>query len=177
MRPGKVLEWLFSETPLAFSTRVLLIVGVLTSITLTPLFKVLVEQPLILFISWVTEGFLSLLGAGTWRAGSFISSREFSIEIVSGCTGIFTFILLFSAIVSFPVSWRSRLRAILAGALLIGLLNEVRIISLFYIGRSFPEAFDDIHIYVWQGVIIVAVAFYFYAWVARSLSAGRAAST
>lgn len=170
MGPRQAFRWFLSDAALAFCSRVVLLLGALTAISLTGPFKAWVEEPLISFVTWTTDGLLALFGAETSRWGSVIHSKGFNIEIVSGCTGIFTFTLLLSAIVCFPAAWRARLRGLLGGALFILALNQVRIITLFFIGKSYPELFSEMHVFVWQGVIIVAVAFYFYWWVSRSLA-------
>ena len=78
------------------------------------------------------------------------------------------FLFLFAAVLAFPSSWKSKGKAIVLGGAMIFVLNQVRLLTLYFIGKSFPLLFDDVHIYVWQGVIIVFVAFYWYSWAVRS---------
>lgn len=168
MSAKTVISFLLGDRPSAFCLRFLLLLPVLTLLTLAGWFKTIVEEPLILANSWLTFWFLDLMGAQVTLNGAFIYSREFSIEVVSGCTGLFVFLFLFAAVLAFPSPWKSKGKAILLGGTLIFVLNQVRLLTLYFIGTSFPSLFDDMHVYVWQGVIIVFVAFYWYSWAVGS---------
>ncbi len=173
------MSFLLGDRPSAFCLRFLLLLPVFTLLTLGAWFKTAIEQPLILANAWLTFQLLDLMGAQVTLNGAFIYSREFSIEVVSGCTGLFVFLFLLAAVIAFPSAWKAKGKAILLGGVLIFVLNQVRLLTLYFIGRAFPSFFDDMHIYVWQGVIIVIVAFYWYSWAARAprsaLSGDRAA--
>ncbi len=164
MSAKTILSFFFSDKPAAFCVRVLLLLPAFTVLTLPPWFKTLVEEPLILLNAQLTHWFLNLMGLGVSRNGAVVHSPQFSIEVVSGCTGLFVFLFLLAAVLSFPTPWKSRGKAILFGGALIFVLNQVRLLSLFLIGKSFPSLFEDMHVYVWQGIIIVVVAFYWYGW-------------
>lgn len=59
------------------------------------------------------------------------------------------------AVLTFPASWRSRIIGIIAGFLVIQILNLIRIVALAYAGVYHRDLFDLIHLYVAQGVMIV----------------------
>lgn len=164
----KLLSFLSGDSPAAFCLRFLLLLPAFTLLTLTPWFKALVEEPLILANASLTHWLLRLMGANVTRGGAFVYSPEFSIEVVSGCTGLFVFLFLLAAVLAFPSSWASKGMAVFAGGALIFVLNQLRLLTLYFIGRSFPSLFDDMHVYVWQGVIIVIVAFGWYSWAVRT---------
>ena len=170
MAANGLFSYLFSAAPAAFCVRVVVLLGGLIAATFAPLYRTLVEEPLINVNAMVTYWLLKPV-ADVHLHGPFVRSAEFSMEIVSGCTGIFVFLFLVAAVLAFPSSGRQKLRALLGGALLIFVLNQIRIVSLFFVGRSFPDLFDDFHVYVWQGVIIVVVAFFWYRWAVRTQSA------
>ncbi len=158
---------LFAETPLAFCIRFALLAGVAAAIRLTSAFEAWVERPLIIFNAVLANLFLNLFGAGTRLSGPVISSPDFSIEVVAGCTGILVFLLFTSVVIAFPTTWKRKLLAILTGTAIIFCVNQLRIVSLFGIGRIYPSLFEDLHLYVWQGVLIICVAFYWYRWAMR----------
>lgn len=167
---SKTLSYPFSATPAAFCLRLLLLIPFFTVVTLTTPFKNAVEEPLIRFSAWLSHVILSFLGAETNLSGRFISSTSTgnTIEVVSGCTGLFVFVLLLSAVLAFPARWSHRIKGLLLGAALLLCLNQARIVSLFLVHGHFPHLFDDLHLFVWQGIIIVVVTFYWYAWATRS---------
>jgi exosortase/archaeosortase family protein len=158
----------FAPTPVAFCLRFVTLVLLLTLLTLTAPFREYLEAPLIRSSAWLSHVILNLFGTGTTLSGDVVSSPAFPpMRVVSGCTGLFVFLLLLSAIVAFPAGWKSRAKGIAAGAGLLFCLNQVRLVTLFLAQGWFPHLFQDLHVFVWQGIIIVVVAFYWYAWAAR----------
>ena len=168
MRLKKAANLLLANTPLSWCLRFLLLIAVFALLHSWSWFRVVVEDPLILMNAWLTRLTLTALGVPTRPDGALIASQGFTIEIVTACTGLYSFMLLLSAVLSLPTGWVPKAKGILLGALLIVVLNHVRIVSLFFVGRDFPHLLDDLHHYVWPGVIIVTVAFYFYTWAVRS---------
>ena len=165
---AKILNYLRGGSPGAFCVRLVVLLGLLTALTLAAPFKALIENPLIALNAWLSHWILDLMGEEVSRDGNFVRAREFSFEVVSGCTGLFVFLFLLSAVVAFPSSWGRRLRAIAIGAALIFVLNQLRIVSLFYVGRHYFEYFKHVHVFFWQSVIIVVTALYWYSWAART---------
>jgi exosortase H (IPTLxxWG-CTERM-specific) len=160
-----------APTPAGFYVRVLLLVPLLVAATLAKPFKDFVELPLMRAVAWTSHRLLRLLGTEVrLRDRYLVSSDGISLEIVSGCTGIFVFLLFLAVVLAFPARWRERLRGVAVAAVLISVLNHVRIVTLFYIGRTFPELFEELHVYVWQGILVLAVALYWYLWATRCSS-------
>jgi len=58
----------------------------------------------------------------------------------------------------------------------IHLLNLVRVISLFFLGQYNAGWFEFAHLYVWEGVLMVATMAIFALWVQRALRAPKTAS-
>jgi exosortase H (IPTLxxWG-CTERM-specific) len=114
---------------------------------------------------------LGILGDEVHVGGTSITSPRFSIRIVRGCDAVEATALFVCAVVAAPVGWRRRLVGILGGVVLLVGLNIVRIVSLYYIGIHFPNAFRAVHIDVWQPVfILVAVGLWLLwaCWATRS---------
>ncbi len=167
MKTPKLIRFVFAPTFVPFVIRALVLVSGLTALTLTETFDRLCKSPLISVNAWLTHHSLTLFGTKTTLSGSVVYSSDFSVEIVEGCTGLFVFILLLSATVAFPASWSRRLTGIGIGAAMVFVVNWARIVSLFYLGRAYPDLFEEFHVYVWQGVIIVLVTLYWYTWALR----------
>jgi exosortase H (IPTLxxWG-CTERM-specific) len=92
----------------------------------------------------------------------------FSIEMKDGCNGVNVMILLWSAILAFPVSRSAKLAGLLAGALAIHGLNFFRFISLFYLGQYRMSWFEFAHLYLWETLIMLDALIVFGIWVRRS---------
>jgi exosortase/archaeosortase family protein len=77
------------------------------------------------------------------------------IEIAPGCNGLEAVAILIAALIAFPATWKQRGIGFLVGFLAIQILNQVRIISLFYIGMWDMRWFEWFHLYLWQALIIL----------------------
>jgi len=99
------------------------------------------------------------------------ASRVFApgggINILGGCEGTEVLFLLLAGFLSISMPWRRRLTGITLGMLLVFLLNQVRIVSLFYASRVDRELFDLIHTVAAPIIFIALIALYFYAWIDR----------
>ena len=71
-----------------------------------------------------------------------------------GCNGLEAVMIYAVAVLTFPASWRNRIIGIIAGFVVIQVLNLIRIVALAYAGVYHKELFDLIHVYVAQGVMI-----------------------
>lgn len=88
----------------------------------------------------------------------------FSVSIESGCNGVEAILVLISAILVFPTTWKFKLQGIVVGFIAVELLNIVRIISLFYLGQWNQEIFDWAHLYIWEALIMLDILIVFLWW-------------
>lgn len=105
-------------------------------------------------IVFVTAKILILLGVSTTVQGSIMHLPSISLDVEFGCNGLEAVMIYTVAVLTFPASWRNRLIGIVAGFLVIQVLNLIRIVALAYAGVYHRELFDVIHLYVAQGVMI-----------------------
>jgi exosortase/archaeosortase family protein len=129
----------------------------------------------------VVTGFVvNAFGANAVVRGTDIVSAQFSISVVTACTGLFVTGLFLVAVVAFPTSWRSRLVGAALGIAGLFFVNVVRLASLFYVGIHWPGILDVVHQLVWQSLVIVIAVSLWLLWAGRSASAkavaGRARS-
>ena len=92
------------------------------------------------------------------------TTSGFAISIERGCNGVEAVIILISAMLAFPASWRHKLAGIGIGFLAIQAMNIVRIISLFYLGQWSRLWFDWFHLYLWQALIVLDALVVFLVW-------------
>jgi len=98
---------------------------------------------------------MNLFGAGATVYDNYLSTPSYSINIVDGCNGIYATAILISGVVAYPSALKHKLWGVLLGTAAIFALNLVRVISLFYLGQHYPDIFNEVHVYVWQPVIIL----------------------
>jgi exosortase H (IPTLxxWG-CTERM-specific) len=115
-------------------------------------------------IARVSAAVLQLLGQPVTASSTIITSEAFSVAINNGCNGVEAMILLGAAILAFPASISRRVGGVLGGIVLIQLLNLVRVVSLYLIGRYHYSLFQLFHTTVWQIVIITLTIVMFLLW-------------
>lgn len=93
-----------------------------------------------------------------------IRTTGLDLQILRGCDGIEAWLLLVTALCVFPMPRRRRALGVLAGTLLMLVLNVVRVVSLFHIALRRPDWMDVAHGYVWQSLIVLAAAVFVLAW-------------
>jgi exosortase H (IPTLxxWG-CTERM-specific) len=91
----------------------------------------------------------------------------FAIEMKDGCNGVTVTMLLWSAILAFPASWRHRAIGLVSGSVAIQVVNFIRFISLFYLGQYNLNWFDFAHHYLWESLIMLDTVVVFWVWVAK----------
>jgi len=93
------------------------------------------------------------------------STSPFAVSIEAGCNGVEATLVLVAAILAFPAPWPHRLRGIVVGVVAVQVLNVLRVISLFYLGRYDRDVFEWAHLYVWQALIMLDVLIVWVVWV------------
>ena len=90
------------------------------------------------------------------------------LNILNGCEGTEVMFLLIAAFAAVRLGWRQKLIGLGLGLALVFVLNQARILTLFYAFRNERSLFDLLHTTVLPAVLIAAVALYFYAVLHRS---------
>ena len=138
---------------------------------------------LLMEISWVQENLvlpyttaiakvsavlLGLFESSIQVSGTIIRSESFAVDIRRGCDGVIATIILVSACLAFPLTWRQRASGALLGYLLIQILNLVRIVGLFLLGGAgAAQLFDFFHTYVSQFFVIALTMVFWIYWIGR----------
>jgi exosortase family protein XrtM len=110
------------------------------------------------------------------RGSHLKSAGGGGINIVNGCDGTELLFLLIAGFAAAPLSARSRVAGIVIGIPLVYLLNQARILALFYSARRDAEWFDALHAFIAPIVLILIIGAYFYAWTADRLEHARPAA-
>ena len=124
-----------------------------------------VVTPFTAGIADATAVILRCLGERVVVDETTIHSSGFGISVRNGCNGVEASMLLAAAVFAFPASWRHRVKGLLVGALAIQIVNLVRVVSLFWIGKYDPSMFFYVHVVMWPSFIILATTMYFFHWI------------
>jgi exosortase family protein XrtM len=112
----------------------------------------------------VSNLILNGLGQGTHVSEVTIQSPVFAVAIRRGCDAVEPTWLLCAAILAFPGSFRNKLVGMMAGLVILQLLNLVRIVTLYLIGTHFPSFFPSAHLEIWPTLFILMAITIFVGW-------------
>lgn len=121
------------------------------------------------YLGWsaaLAAKWLRLSGIETGYADATITG-PFRMSIRAGCDGLQAFGVLLAATLAFPARATSRLAGVVLGALLVFILNTVRLASLYWLGARQSSWFEPAHVHLWPAALIVAVVGLWMAWAAR----------
>jgi len=128
------------------------------------------RPPLISMTARLSAALLSMCGGAAHAQGSMVRSRYGEIQIIYECTGVLPAVILMAAVLSFPVSWRSKCLGAVLGVVAMASMNQIRILSIVLLGRVAPGAVETAHHVVWPALIGITTVFLFAQWARRSLS-------
>jgi exosortase/archaeosortase family protein len=87
------------------------------------------------------------------------------MDINYECTGLYVILILFTFLLAYPASWRSRLAGAAIGVAALTVVNVLRIAFLIAVAELQPALFGYFHEYVWQGLFLILVIAYAMTWV------------
>lgn len=86
------------------------------------------------------------------------------LNVLFGCEGIDVVFMLAAALLVFPMSWRMRLVGMGFGLLWVFMLNQLRIVALFYAFRADQALFDLMHTTAAPLLMVALTGLYFHVW-------------
>ena len=107
-------------------------------------------------------------GVHAWASNYVLQAPHGGIDILNGCEGLGALFLVIAAFTVAPLGWRWRLAGAAAGVPAVFVVNQARILALFYAFRASPRLFDALHATVTPIAVIVLMCCYFYAWLAHA---------
>ena len=99
-----------------------------------------------------------------WVKDHAIISPKARLNIVRGCDGSGVLFMLCAAILGFGANLRQTLAGLATGILTVYLINQVRIVGLYYVVEHNRLWFPPVHTYYAPTLIILLIAAFFLAW-------------
>ncbi|HBD10533.1 MAG TPA: exosortase/archaeosortase family protein [Porticoccaceae bacterium] len=96
--------------------------------------------------------------------GHRLVSPQATLSVLNGCEGTESLFLIISAVLAFKTGWRHKLIGVFLGALIIFLVNQVRIAGLYFALRYDKSLFYALHSYIAPVLIVAAGAAFYYWW-------------
>lgn len=116
---------------------------------------------------------LNALGEQVTIDGPFMTASGVRLEIRRGCDALEPVALYVAAVIAFPIAWRAKLKGALAGVIGLLVLNQIRIVSLYYIVRAAPDWFGTVHDDIWQPLFVLCAMGIWLAWLLWSTSGAK----
>lgn len=124
----------------------------------------------------IASALLAMLGQPTQVNGSDLIGGNFVLAVRRGCDAMEPLFLYIAAVFAFPALWRSKIRALAIGVPALLALNQVRIVSLHFVGVHFPRVFEFVHVDLWQVLFIFLVVLVWALWATSAAKAQRKAT-
>jgi exosortase/archaeosortase family protein len=118
----------------------------------------------LLRLNWIeTHAVIPLTLMQAAAAVGLFGASAMSVGVTLACSGTDAIALCLGAIFAYPVDWRRRVAAAAGAVGLILCLNTLRIGTLGQASSS-PAWFNALHLYLWPGVLTLAIAGYVLWW-------------
>ncbi|MFO1435540.1 MAG: exosortase family protein XrtM [Gammaproteobacteria bacterium] len=91
-------------------------------------------------------------------------SPRATLEIVRGCDGSGVMFLLVAAIAAYPSAWRGKIIGILSAIVLTCVLNQARIVGLYFTLTRQPDWFIALHTYLVPTLFVILAVGFFATW-------------
>jgi exosortase family protein XrtM len=99
-------------------------------------------------------------------AKNVLESASASLSVVRGCDGSGVIFLLIAAIIAYRANVRRTLLGVIGAVALVYVVNQMRIITLFFIDVHWPSWFTPMHVYAIPTLMILLGTLYFAFWAA-----------
>ena len=116
-------------------------------------------------ILFITAKILEIMGLSSTCYGSIITVAGISLDVKFGCNGLEAVMIYAVGVISFPATWKKKLLGIVAGFIVIQIINIIRIVALAYSCVYFKTLFEYIHVYVAQGIMIAIALGIYLLWI------------
>ena len=124
-------------------------------------------QPWTGLLASASAALMSPLDADVVHHGRLLMSKAtgFAVSIEAGCNGVEAAIILIAGMMAFPSRWKHKLVGIGIGIAAVQVVNLLRIISLYYLGKWNMTVFEFAHLYLWQALIMLDVLVVWMLWI------------
>jgi exosortase H (IPTLxxWG-CTERM-specific) len=122
--------------------------------------------------AWIAASVLRAFGETIALNGNVILFERREFEIVADCTGVEVISLFIAAVLAFPTTCRRRIKGLAIGIPVLVAVNQVRIVTLMYLGSRKREFFEYAHLYGWPALVLVLTIVLWVQW-ARIIDGGR----
>lgn len=163
---AKVFAWYDSKSPIVkFAAKFGALMLLFYAFSVTPFCERVFWPANLKANVWISNFILQGLNQHTVVSGDAIKFGTHSFILKRGCDATEPAWLLAAAVISFPAPLWRKLLGVVAGTLLLLVLNLLRVISLFFVVRNHPSLYDTLHLTLFPAVFIVLAMIIWGGWV------------
>ncbi len=129
--------------------------------------------PFTSLVAHTASAILDVVGFGTTVSGTILKSPGTSLNIGTGCNGLEAVIIFVSAILAFPAGLKNKLIGLLLGFLGIFVINQTRVIGLYFVSLYSSQYLDLAHTYIGQTYVIISGVALWILWAERVTKLGK----
>jgi exosortase/archaeosortase family protein len=127
--------------------------------------KVNIIGPYAIFIARVCGKLLQLFINNVQVEGAIVGQPSgFAMLISAKCTGLFQAVFLVAGIIATPARVFQKLNGIILGAILLSVINLLRLFTIFLVGCYAPQYLNVYHDIIWEALMIVLTFFIWHMW-------------
>ena len=89
------------------------------------------------------------------------------INVANGCEGVEVMFMLIAAMVVAPLTWRFKLAGMITGVLYVFLVNQIRLVAMFYTVRVDKQLFETVHGLVGPILLVAITGLFFAYWLSK----------
>jgi exosortase family protein XrtM len=119
-------------------------------------------RPAVAFMGWLDPS------ADVIAQGHRMVGPTARLNVLRGCEGTELYFLWIAAVLALPATWTWRVAGMAGGVFLAFVLNQARVIGLFYVVRDQPGFFPLAHGYLAPGLLVVLLGLAYWQWSARA---------
>lgn len=127
--------------------------------------KIIIENMTVKFSVMLINLFTPAIGA--FANNTHISAQGGGINVINGCEGVEVMFLLIAAMLVAPISLKEKLLGLILGIPYVYLLNQGRLIAMFYAVRSDKALFNILHGTIAPILLIGCTVLFFSYWLSR----------
>lgn len=129
-----------------------------------PPVRQILEEPLTAGTAYCVWKVLLISGENVVRSGGSVFSPAFSIIVDWRCTALPYALALLAGFLACPASWQRRALGLGAGLAALGLLNVLRIVTIFLAGAYCPRSVPILHSVLWEVLMLAGTCTIYLAW-------------
>ncbi len=134
------------------------------ALTATRTFEQWIWAPYLAWNAQATAAILRVGGVNAQAQGRLVTGPGAALTVERGCDAIHPSLLFVAFMLATPARWRSKLLGVAGGVTLLMAANLLRIVTLFFVQRDWPSAFELMHVEVWQAVFIFLALLLWIGW-------------